>query len=69
MPDTDILTAEQKKALADALKQIPLIKAQIELAKKAGIDVSAQEKQLLELEKQVQLLHSVYVAPTTRSPR
>jgi len=69
MSDTDILTAEQKKALMDALKQITLIKAQIELAKKAGIDVSAQEKQLAELEKQVQLLHNVYVAPTTRSPR
>jgi hypothetical protein len=69
MAETDILTPEQKKALKDAMAQIPVIKAQIELAKKAGLDVSAQEKQLAELEKQVQLLHSVYVAPSTKTPR
>ena len=57
------LTDEQVKALKAAIAQIPAIKAQIALAKQAGIDVSAQEKQLADLEKQAQLLHNVYVAP------
>jgi hypothetical protein len=61
------LTDEQVKALKAAIAQIPTIKAQIALAKQAGIDVSAQEKQIADLEKQAQLLHSVYVAPKTTS--
>jgi hypothetical protein len=63
MSNGSVLTDEQVKALKAAIAQIPVIKSQIALAKQAGIDVSAQEKQLADLEKQAQLLHSTYVAP------
>jgi len=59
-----ILTQEQMQAIVDALeKQIPELEHQIELAKRAKLDVSDAEQKLIAAKAQLQALHAVYVAP------
>ncbi len=66
LPDTNPqLTDEQIKQLEDARKLIPSLKAQIRLAKQAGIDVTQQEKDLDEMQTQLDKLYRVYVRKFT----
>lgn len=55
------LSPEQIASLESARKLIPTLKAEIRRAKSAGIDVADQEKQLTELEAQLDKLYRVYV--------
>jgi hypothetical protein len=55
------LSPEQIQQLEEARKLIPKVREQIRRARQAGIDVTAQEQQLSELELQLNKLHSVYV--------
>ncbi len=59
------LTPEQIEQLEQARKTIPALKAQLRKAKSAGIDVSAQEADLANLEAQLDKLYRVYVGRIT----
>ena len=54
------LTAEQIAGLDEARKAIPKVREQLRKAKLAGLDVSAQEKELSDLEQQIGKLYAVY---------
>lgn len=54
------LTEEHYQQLRNALDQINQTKQQIELAKRAGIDVSASEAQLADTETKLRQIKSVY---------
>lgn len=54
------LTAEHLSALNNSLDQIKLAQQQIDLAKRAGIDVSGQEATLKQAETQIRQIKSVY---------
>ncbi len=57
---TDILTASDKTKITGALKAIAETKKDITKAKLAGIDVSAQETQLIATEQQLLKIKQVY---------
>lgn len=59
IPDNPV-SPQQKAQLIEAQRLIPILKQHISKAKSAGIDVTYQEEQLQELEKQVKRLLSVY---------
>lgn len=66
LPDTTPqLTPEQIEQLEQARKVIPQVRKQIQRAKLAGIDVSAQEQQLNDAEQQLDKLYRVYVRNLT----
>lgn len=54
------LTEQNFKEITDALEAIRMVKYQIGLAKKAGIDVSSQEKAALDSEEKLIRIKSVY---------
>lgn len=53
-------TAEDKRKVDSALKAISEVKKDISKAKLAGIDVSDQEKRLVETESQLSAIKRVY---------
>lgn len=55
------LTQEQKDQIKAAKEIIPKLKKQILTAQSAGIDVSDYQKQLAEIEMQLEKLYRVYV--------
>jgi molybdopterin biosynthesis enzyme MoaB len=62
LPNTSTdLTPEQVSQIEQAKKVIPGLKAEIRRAKLAGIDVTAQETNLAQLEAQLTKLYNVYV--------
>lgn len=68
LPDTNLeLTPEQIQQLEQARKLIPAIRKQIQRAKLAGLDMSAQEQSLNETEAQLDRLYRVYVRKLTTS--
>lgn len=61
------LSQEQIEQLELARKQIPKVKEAIRKAKLAGIDTSIQEKDLADLQAQLDKLYRVYVRGITTS--
>ncbi len=59
------LTEDQIAQLKQARTLIPKLQAAISKAKRAGIDVSEQEKQLTQLETQLNTLYRTYVSQFT----
>jgi hypothetical protein len=69
LPDDDVeLSDEQLLNLTEAKRFIPKLKAQLQRAKQAGIDVASQEDALRVLEIQVNKLNTVYGRKTS-SPK
>ena len=61
LPQTEpTLTNEQLASLDLAKKAIPKLREQLRKAKLAGLDVTAQENELADLEQQIGKLASVY---------
>lgn len=59
----EVLTAEDKKAIVQALKDCAELRKEIARAKRAGIDVSSLEAELNTVELQLKQIESVYVRP------
>lgn len=59
------LTQEQIEQLKQARLLIPKLQAAISKAKRAGLDVAEQEKQLTSLEQQLNTLYRTYVSQFT----
>lgn len=61
LPNDNItLTPEQLESLRLAKAAIPKLREQLRRAKLAGLDVTAQENELADLEQQIGKLYSVY---------
>lgn len=58
----EILSKEDKEAIAKALKDVELLKAELQRAKRAGIDVTEQESKLREAELALKNLAKVYLS-------
>jgi C4-type Zn-finger protein len=57
----EILTAEEKKAIQKALADVDILRAEIQKAKRAGIDVSDLEAKLREAELALKNIAKVYL--------
>lgn len=57
---TSPLTTDHAVQLRNSLDRIQLVKNQIDLAKRAGIDVSAQEQKLLASEETIRKVLNTY---------
>ena len=60
----EILTEEDKRNILQALKDLQDVKAEIERAKRAGLDVAELEARALELEQRLQGIKKVYIDAT-----
>ena len=60
----EILTEEDKRNILQALKDLQDVKAEIERAKRAGLDVAELEARALELEQRLQGIKKVYIEGT-----
>ena len=57
----DILTEADKKAILEAAKDLEALEKEIAKAKRAGIDVSAEEERVKSLKAQIEGLRRVYI--------
>lgn len=57
----EVLTAEDRKAIEKALKDAELLKAELQRARRAGIDVSELEAKLREAELALKNIAKVYL--------
>lgn len=58
----EILSAEDKKAIEKALKDCDLLRAELQRARRAGIDVTELETKLREAELALKNIAKVYLA-------
>ncbi|RLI86443.1 MAG: hypothetical protein DRP01_04215 [Archaeoglobales archaeon] len=57
----EILTEADKKAILEAAKDLEALEKEIARAKRAGIDVAAEEERLKALKAQIEGLRRVYI--------
>jgi predicted RNA-binding protein with EMAP domain len=62
----EILTEEDKRAILEAERMAEALRAEIQKAKRAGIDTTALEAELQELTLRIQNIKRVYITPTTK---
>jgi len=61
----DILTAEDKTAIKQALKDSEKLRKEIQRAKRAGLDVTDMDKRLNDAEVALRNIYNVYIARET----